>query len=45
MERLEVINPFINKKEEKFLKNIAERTYKFIHPDVATLFAVMSSLV
>jgi phosphatidylglycerophosphate synthase len=41
---MKVTNPLISKWEEPFLNRVAESVYKVIHPDVATLLAVLSSL-
>lgn len=39
----EVYNPFIAKYEEPLLFFIVKRTYKYLHPDIATSLAILSS--
>jgi phosphatidylglycerophosphate synthase len=41
---MKVTNPLISKWEEPFLNRLAKSVYKVIHPDVATLLAVLSSI-
>jgi len=39
-----LLNPYIRRREEVLLTGFAKRIYRFIHPDVATLFALLSSI-
>ncbi|VVB51977.1 Uncharacterised protein [uncultured archaeon] len=41
--RQRITNPKIAHIEEPILKGIAQKTYRYVHPDVATAFAIMAA--